>query len=126
VSTVSQRSSAGQEQLEALVSRGVVGKKAKRDCKPVRGDCRGLMSGGVSGVAQRRDSRRVALSPSALNVMCALYWSDAAICKRCRTTLVCAESPPARRGYVHRSTNKRMTKAKAAGYVSLTNHVEAK
>ena len=84
------------------------------------------MSGGISGLTQRLDSRCVSVPPSTLNVMRALCRSDAAGRKCGGTTFVRAESPPARSGYVDRSTNKRMTKAKAAGYVSLTNHVEAK
>jgi hypothetical protein len=92
----------------------------------VRGDFWSSMSRGVSGVAQSLDSRRVALPSSTLNVMRALCWPDTTRCKRDVTTFVRAESPPTGRRYVYRSTNKRMTKAKAAGYVSFTNHVEAK
>ena len=84
------------------------------------------MSGGTSGLAQRLHSRRVPLPPSTLNVMRALCGSDAAGRECGGTTFVRAESPPTGRRYVYRSTNKRMTKAKAAGYVSFTNHVEAK
>ena len=46
------------------------------------------MGGGISGVAQRLDSRRVALPPSTLNVMRALCGSDTAGCKCGGTTFV--------------------------------------
>src|ERR671911_49074 len=114
-----QSARACEEELDPLLGRCFRREESERACEPMGSARGGAMRGRLPGLAQRGNRRCVALSARALD------GADAPSRERIGAPLVRAKSPRCRRRLVDRAPDKGVAETKAAGYVGLTNEVEA-
>src|SRR5918995_2698452 len=120
-----QSARACEEELDPLLGRDPRREESERACEPMGSARGGAMRGRLPGLAQRGNRRCVALSARSLDVVRAFDGAGAASRERIGAPLVRAKSPRCRRRLVDRAPDKGVAETKAAGYVGLTNEVEA-
>ena len=119
-----QRARAGEQKLDALLCRRVLGQQPQRVAEPARSALRCEPRGAGARLPQERDSVGVPFACGALDVVRSSRCACSARRERVAAPLVRVESPTRGRRLVDRAADERMPEAEAPRHVGGSNEVE--